>query len=311
MLGFIQDYINPATYPWQIPFLLAFFAGWLFGGARLLKRNILRIAPQPKLKFRRCVLTMFVSVVAGMVLGGACLAVVYVIGKRIEQDVRLLSGVVGVVVGVTASFVGVYAMVNAPMRKAFKIGLLPLGATFALGGIVAVTCIVPALGARKQVRDFTLCYENVGKIAKAIKKYQSHTHGQPPPSLSRLAEDPRAQAIMDPEDLACPATHSQTIAYFYLPTRPAEEGTQKMLLCDFAGHHPLGRTVIFADPRPDRGVRMVMEKEFQTLLQLKVNEDFARELAAVEKRPREALPVIERFRVPTSAPAGSQPATRP
>lgn len=308
MQAFIQDYVNPSTYPWQIPFLLAFLAGWLLGGAWLFRWSIRRFSPQPRLRFKHYVLIAFLTPLAGFAVGGALLFMVYAIGIRLGADWRVPAAIVGGIVSILVAFVTAYAMLNATLKQALRAGAVPLGAVFLLTAAVGVSCVLPALSIRHEGAAVFRCRENIGEIARALSAYKGDAQGLLPSSLQRLVDDPRFRSPIRPEMLACPAADPSSVGYFYLRTgRYGERIGEKrtIVLCDLKGNHAKARNIVFADGN----YRPVWEQEFQDLLGLPENKEFAKALALAESQPRQPLPAA--VPKPTPAPAPSTNEARP
>jgi hypothetical protein len=289
VLSFIQDYINPSVYSWQIPFLLAFLAGWLLGGAYLLRWSYRRVMPASKVKFGKFVQVAVFSGLGALVVAGAVAFLVYVIGMQLEVDLRIAAAVVGLVVAFAAAYTIIYGTLNLSFRQAIRIGTPALLAVGALGVVVGVTCVVPALKTRQEVLHIAQCHENLYALAEAFRTYEAK-FGNSPESLEELVDNPKMQPPVKKSLLVCPGRPDLPVGYFYrkarsLPAKVIQDGrwidnpSQKIRLCDYKSNHPKTRNVQFVS-----GIdRVLREEDFQEMLKRAENFDFGKALQAAEK----------------------------
>lgn len=277
MLAFIQNYVNPRLYPWQIPFLLTFLVGWILGGAFLLRWSLRRLAPQPKLTFRNFILICFLAGLAGFALGGIVVFLVTAIAQQTNADLRITAAMCGAAFAVAGAYLTVYAMLDMPLRRVLKVGTPPLAGIFLLTLAVGMSCILPAIGIRREMRQMTECIKNMPLLNRAIVRYETN-NGRPPASLEELRDDPGMQSLVEPEWLVCPA-HNARLFYFPVRSIPIRTSTQKLRMCDFKANHPRGRNWLYANGVTQQG----LEKDFQNILQRPENAEFRKALEAVEK----------------------------
>lgn len=285
----MQDFLNPSIFPWQWAILPAFVIGWILGGAFLLKRSFFKVQPQSKAKFGKFLLTSLLSGTGGLAMGGAVYFLVDAIGKQLDADVRIVSAAIALVIALLAAYIIVYAMLNLPAKQSFKVGTPALLAVGLLGLAAGLGCVLPAMSARQDSHRLDVCHKNLLALGEAIRSYEDR-NGKPPATLQDIVDDPHKEPSVKATIVLCAPDHGNARQYFYRPARglpPAlvdngqrhETQTKTLRLCDFKGNHPNGRYVQFINGYS----QFVLESDFQELLKLSDNFDFAKELKAVEK----------------------------
>jgi hypothetical protein len=271
----IEDYYHQ----WQLIPAGVFVLGWVLGGGWLFLRGLRKHsdAPARRLKFQRGLLASVTSGLAGMIVGLLLAALFYRISQRLYADWYITLGVVvGAVVGVVASYVTAYIVLGLTGKTTLKVATPPILGMVALAGAL-VAAFAPMTCSQTMAK---LAREDCENNIKAIR-YSLALHsraGLMPKDLDALLQS----GSLKDRNVRCPGNKNRAMGYFYMPrdAKKNQNPEQVLIVCDFAGNHPGGRNVIFADWRSD----WLSDSEFENLLNLPVNQVFAKALRAAEPK---------------------------
>lgn len=281
--------------PWQLIPLSAFVLISIIVGAAILKRFLVRqfeifdaqaqtTVPGPRRSRRlstiKCVLALLLAGMGGGFAGAAIFALFRSIEGTTHETIvwlLVLGGVLSLIAMLGVAYLILLTMFPLPAGRVFRAAVPTFAFVLVLGAIFGTPT---ALVARQQ-RMFDLHQEitllrNLRGIDDALRNYEV-LHNEAAPSLEHLVE----QEYLMPAMVKSPANPDRAIGYFYIPRRSAGTGTETQeirasdLRENFEGR---GRGVLFTN-----GARMwVSEGEFQQLLNLEVNSDFAEALREYE-----------------------------
>jgi hypothetical protein len=235
---------------------------------------------QRRVSYGRAAAAMLLAAIAGAFAAGALFALFHNIARTVEPTPAwpyLVGGVLAVI-----ALVGVAYLVLLTMFPLSPGRVLRAAApTFAMILVLAVIIGTPtALMARANYltelhQAFTV-RRNLPRIDEALRAYEVR-YNVPAPTLSALVE----AELIQPGYLRSPADEDREIGYFYMPKRSAlaDLDTREIRVCDYrTTFEGQGRGVLFVNG----ATRWAPPAEFQRLLQLEVNQDFARRLRAEE-----------------------------
>jgi hypothetical protein len=152
----------------------------------------------------------------------------------------------------------------------------PIVAVFAMAAVTAAACAPTSISQTRAELAKNECAWNIVAVANALRR-----SFEIPKDLRDLV----AGKYLKDAQICCPASEKE---YFYMPihrTAKLDKVLDKMfdkalVVCDLAGNHPGGRHVVFAN----LAYAWETDGEFDELLKLPVNEDFAKELQKAESK---------------------------
>lgn len=275
---------------WQLLPLTAFFLASVIVGGLLLKRLLTRAfadvasADQPRrrrsrLSTLRCMLAMLLAAL-GAGFAAACIMALFLAiddaSPRVLYWAYITGGILTLLAMPAVAYVVLLAMFPLPARRMVWV-VLPI---FLLVLAFAAVTFTPTglIAYRQQVLREHQAQTglNLAHIDDALRDYELR-HNVPAPSLSALAEG----GYIEPEYLRSPADPEGDIGYFYMPKRsaPARMNTDELRVCDYRDNFDgRGRAILTIDGSS----RWVSEEQFQDLLQMDVNQDFAQALREAE-----------------------------
>ena len=279
--------INNYLYSWQLVPMFLFFLGWTIGGGLLLHRGVKKEGSIRRPKVAKSVGAMVLAGFGAAVGAAAVLLFLNKIGDVTQTNLRIASGVVGGLVAMGLAFLVVYTVLGLSAKATVKVALSAMVLVIVLGLVLGATAAVPAYFLTQEKLNDNECKKNVAWIAVALQGREF------PENLDVLVKnrDLAASAIQ------CPAAENDA-GYFY---RPLSGDTlieaNTLVLCDFEGSHDGRRSIIFvrtdvgADGKPVLRIALqsrldrqnVSESEFQDLLKLPQNEEFAKALAKAQQ----------------------------
>lgn len=285
MLASARDYL----FMWQLPLLLVFLGGWVFGGGWLLHRTVQRLAGgDRKATLPRCVVAVLLAGLGGAFGGAVLFGLINKIGAVTDAELLIPGLVIGALVALVLGYLVIYAMFSMSAKRTLKVAAVPMVGVVLLAGVVAAAAGVPAWYIRQGQIARDSAEQRLRYIHAAVRNYQLDRAaggrlGPMPPSLDVLVQE----RIVDAKILKSPGLPDRDKAFFYHP--PAEltfgEADSKLLACEVASHDG-GRAVLLIRPAPGddtRGeARWLSDEEFEQLLQEPQNREFAEALRAAE-----------------------------
>lgn len=275
MLAGVTDYLAW----WQLPVLAVMAAIWLWAAPYLLRRKLLTLqVRRARASVGRCVAAAFLSGLAGLVAGSVMFFLFRAIGQRWFREGLVWPAVAAAV----ASFaligqIVLYAMVNLDFGTSLRAWTAAFGPAFLVLLLIGGPTAWLSYELRYRELDRQRCLKNLHDLYLAIR---SHHPLRAPASLQQLVG-----RTVPPERVRCPAASSPGISYFYIPVPIQSPGPpspsaprRPLLACDFRDNHPDGRCVV----RANGEAFWCTEREFDDLLALPENLDFAAALAAAE-----------------------------
>ena len=266
----MRDYFFPLH---QIPLVVLLMVGWLWGGSWLLLRSLKKRGYPKRIKLGNCVLIMLLCGFCGVLAAGVTFLLVNSFGGGLA--IKAVGAGAGLVMLVVVSLLVVYAMLELSLGKAIKAAALPMVAVMALMGVVGAAAGTPAYFWRHANRKRELCQNRLFYLHRGLLQYQQ-AYSEPATAVEALLE----KNIVGKESVLCPGPEGEAGEYFYFPGRVIGGGekTEKLLACDVGGNHGGGRNVLFVNGE----ARWCKDKEFQGLLELPENKDFADALRKTE-----------------------------
>lgn len=278
--------------PWHLLPLAAFFLASVIVGGFLLRRLLARQfaalgddAPaagrrRSRASAGKCMVAMLL---AAMGAGFAAVAIIalFMAIKDASHESLIWPYVVGAILTMVAmpgvAYVVLLAMFPLPAGRMLRAA----GPVFALVLAFAVVTLVPTgvLAYRQKVvndyRDQTIRI-HLPHIDQALRMYEVR-HNAPADALQDLVETD----YIDPQYLRSPADPDGDIGYFYFSKRsiPGRSETDEIRVCDYKRNFDgKGRGILLLNGRSE----WVSEEEFQQLLDMDVNSDFAEALRQAE-----------------------------
>ncbi|MFB3892750.1 MAG: hypothetical protein ACE15C_12085 [Phycisphaerae bacterium] len=296
------DYINPMQtgLHWQIFPLLALLAGWVFGGALLIRWSVKRLNRQVKSNYRTCLLVSFLAGSAAAVIAALIVKLFDAIGRASEGGLVETGIVVSILPAFAAGCLVIYAFFDLPKRGIVLAGAAPMAAIMLFSAGIVVACAVPAKSIRIKTWRQVDCVKNMNYLKQALSMYFRAHERHVPASLEDLRADvlarPSQYAIVGQDIhtlLKCPERPDLSIGYFYMPIDPldfdlrtwssAESDKTAIRACDYrASHEGRGRAVMFVSFLAGARPRWVPEPEFQDLLKRPENRRFKEALEKAE-----------------------------
>lgn len=272
MIASINDYL----YSWHWILLMVFLAGWLLGGGWLMARGLKKILATRRPQMGRGVLLALLSGGAGAV--GAAVIFIFFrqIGQVIKSDHLIIPGaVVALLTGLALAYLVVFAMQSLTARQTGKLVALPMASILALSAVIAGTAGPYSYNLTQERRGQDDCSRNLRYIQYYLKSY-SRTNLMPQ-TLQVLVDRKQIKA----EQLFCPARADEKRGYFYMARDlKKQQADTTIVLCDLHENHKNGRCVIMAD----WSTAWLTEQEFQELLKLPVNAEFADALKSYQTK---------------------------
>ncbi|MBS3735336.1 MAG: hypothetical protein KGY99_10505 [Phycisphaerae bacterium] len=265
--------IRNFLYAWQLPLVLVFLVGWIWGGGYLLHRALRNTSDAGRAALSRCLTAIFLAGLGGAVGGGVLFLLVQRIAQSPGHKPIVLPAVVGGLAALGLAYLVIFAMFTLSAGRTLRAVALPMGAVVALAALVGTACGVPAWYIRQGqlTRDRTLFKLDV--LYKAVEGYRRRNDA-PPPSLQALVD---AGAIA-PQHLRSPTLPDREVGFFYLPqSAEAVEDARRetIVICAIAAHDGQ-RAVCYADGRTE----WLDEAGFQRRLGDEPNKAFAEALRA-------------------------------
>lgn len=263
-------------------------AGWLAGGGYLLARGYRKATQQRYINWPKGALAAFLSGSAAAIGAIIFQKLVATIGAATNSDLQVVSLVMAILIAAFVAFLVLYAFYQLPAWKVAKIGAVSLGSVAVLAAVAALIVWLPA---RRVAIDKLNMEKSIGRlriIDETIRLYEKTPAGQPPATLMVLTQENtignKKYPALIPEDMLRyePRLPGRAVAYFYVPSPSvADKRSEKLRACEFT--HPLvaeGRAVLF----DNTNARSVPESEFQRLLTLTENRDFAAKFREAEQK---------------------------
>lgn len=276
-----------------LPLTVLFILSIILGGL-LLRRLLVRAfadvdtgAQTPRRRRSKasvgsCMLAMLLALLGAGFAAAAIMALFHAI-RTASPEMPLWPYLVGGPLALVAMLVVAYLILLAMYP-------LPAGRMLGVAGPVALLVLVIAVVIsaptgffayrQKVMRDdqTVTLRQNLTIIDRALREYEVRNN-VPAPSLEALVE----REYIERQYLQSPARpeDDEEIAYFYMPKRSVTAGsdTSEIRVCDYRENFGgKGRGILLLN----RGVRWVSEQEFQKLLELEENQDFAAALRAAE-----------------------------
>jgi len=262
---------------WWAPAIVLWLAGWLVGGAWLLRRSIARQRPDARASWGKCVLAAFAGGLGALVAGGVFFKLFEAIGKAAGGDWTIPALAIAAVSAISAFIVIVYAIFSLSARQTLLSVAPVVGGVVLLTGVIGAAAGVPAWYATQAQRRRDLAERKLVLLWQVLRTEQISAlrSGAPreeavPRSLSEIA------GRVGPELLRSPGRPDEEVGVFYLrPTGLLETGSREWIACEL-GSHDGGRAALRAD-----GYRAWFTQEaFEELMGEPPNARFAEALRA-------------------------------
>ncbi len=272
MLAGISDYL----YPWQfIPFVLA-LAAWIALGPYLLRWACRKWLPAMSLTIARSTMAVFLAGLAGGAAGLVLFMLPASLGSHLDTDLSIVGIIVAVPGMLAVAYVVIYAMFDQPAGSLVKVLIVPLVGVLLLMAAIAGATIPLTMAQTSARRHRKTCTARLARFHDAIGMYWAR-RSTLPASLTELVD----VEYITPGQSVCPDRGDQETGYFYLPRALSKTSRdQGILACDLRGNHSDGRGVLFANGDCYR----YSEADFQKLLELPENKEFAQGLVAVQAK---------------------------
>jgi len=272
MLAAFKDYL----FPWQLPFLLVFIVGWLFGGGYLLYRSLINSGEAKRVKLGRCILAAMLAGSAGAIAGGIMVffANTFLGGDR---PMQIIAALFGLTTAAVMAYLTLYATFSLSFRKTLKVSILPMVGVGLLAIALAVAVGIPSCMMRRRNLIKKIERAHLQKIHSAISLYYRNHLRVAPPNLKTLMD----AGYIEPKFFRCTAMPDKEIGYFYFaPAYPPERGKEyRLLACELRGSSSEGgRHVLTAAST----VEWMTDSQFQNELNKPINSEFAAALRAAE-----------------------------
>jgi len=260
-----------------IVLLLAFLAGWLYGGGRLLHGALRKATGQRRLSLGRCVLAMLLSGAAGVFAGGVLFKLISAIGNTVEVNLIIPAAIVALVALVSLAYLVLAVMFPLSWKQMLQVSARPFAGMLALVILLGIVGGIPAYFMGQRVFKEDSCRARLRLIHQALVRYERKYASRQAPTLQALSDE----GLIRKAHLVCPAAEERAIGYFYLPGEsvPNDKPTNTLRACDLRDNHgPGSRGVLLANGdvmRPD-------EEAFEELLALPENAAFAAALREAE-----------------------------
>jgi len=265
-------------YPWQLPLIFIFIAGWIVGGGYLLGWSFKWQKIEKKVPLQKHIFASFLAGSGGVIAAGILLLFFRQIAGS-NMGLLILGLLLGSILALVVAFYVLYAFYNLSAAKTLKISLPPVGGIFILAVLIALLSGVPSYYITRKRLLRNTCRQRLLYIDRAIRNTYEKKFEKPPIRLQALVDK---EAILS-HLLQCPRNTRREITYFYAPSKSIarEEETKTIRACDYhVNHHSKGRNVLFVNGNCE----WYSEKDFQKLLKLPENQSFAEALKSKDIR---------------------------
>jgi len=263
---------------WQLPLVALFIAGWILGGAWLLRRAA-RKSPSAKVRrttFVRWCQLSFLSGAFGM--GGAVvvLCIFIALSKITALPLMRVGAVVAAVLGVLLAWLVFFASLPVTGRQSLALAAKPMGAVVVLAALLGTLAYFPALSHIRENYHYYRTVLNLIDIRRALNAYHREC-GVMPDRLQQLVD----ARLAEPDVLASGVNPHLPVGYFYVsPGRKKADPTpiQIVAVSFLSEQHPNCRAVLFVDG----DLKWFQAVEGDLFLAKEVNADFAAALRQAE-----------------------------
>ena len=273
----------------QFACIAVFLAWWLIGAAWLLQRSLRKRAGLRYPALGPCVLALFLSGLGALAVGGLTFMLVRRIGEgpeaRAGASMMALAMAPAVLLAVPMAFLVLYAVFQLPWRLLLRVTWPAMTSVAAAAAVTGVPAFWLGWSLHVDVGKAQVSVSNLTKIDDQVREHERIFDSQVPAGLMALTEERQFKgktigALLTKGALQCPFLPGVPVGYFYHPA-PSVERTrrdcQELRACEWT--HPQSakyRAMLFANG----DARFNPDEDFQGVLRLPVNAEFAREFRA-------------------------------
>lgn len=254
----------------DLSLMIAFVMTWLFGCAVLLAR----VRTIDKASAIRFVWALLATFIFSVVWFAAFLIMIHV-GDFLPQKMHFRRpeftfALIGLIVGLLATWLTIKIIFKQSFRKAFNIWLSVL--------VLQIVVSIPLLlmsesGRPRELAKRAVCKTHLKGLGTAMELYHQECKVYPP-TPKELVEEGYASS----KNFQCPSDiQHREMAYFYLPPLETDNG-ETFVMCDWKGNHENVRNIL----RKDGNVQEFSEEAFQADLAKPYNARFAEALRKAE-----------------------------
>jgi MFS family permease len=270
---------------WQLPAILIFIVGWVWGGGVLLRKSVVKNHPEMtrKTTLNKCILSSLLSGLGAFFAFGVVAYMFYAIasfkgGMFTSSSIIIPAFAIGCILMVAVGFMILYSMFQLSFAQTIRLVAPMAFLVLGLGIVLGTATAVPTVVAGNRTLDQTACIMNMRQILSSATQYERQ-FGSPAPDIKSLLDT----QSLKPEFAVCPSAKDQPVGYFLYPLlTPGEKdkpSADQLRACDFRSNHGgRGRVVLMLNG----DINWEDESEFQTLLNKPVNAGFAKALQAVD-----------------------------